>query len=107
MRDGIDLLVDEIHIKRWLNQLLISKEMNSIFDKMYGKLRYTYAERERIKQLTFYLGRHLMFVSLEVETSTNEVTRITLFIMGLIGEANDATQVNASLIATHHQKMLK
>lgn len=59
MREGLESLDDEIHQKRWFNQISIRREMYEMFDKIYGKTRFAYVEREKnnlhfICQLVLY-----------------------------------------------------
>ncbi|MFQ5969477.1 MAG: hypothetical protein ACE5J2_03160 [Nitrososphaerales archaeon] len=71
MRDGLESLDDEIHLKRWLNQISIRREMYEMFDKLYGKTRFAYVEREKLKQLTFYLPVSTVLVTLQPTVSGN------------------------------------
>lgn len=71
MREGLESLDDEIHLKRWLNQISIRREMYEMFDKFYGKTHLAYVERERIKQLTFYLPVSTVLVTLQPTVSAN------------------------------------
>lgn len=65
MKEGVKPLEDEIHEKRWFHQTAIRREMTSMFEKIYGKVRYILADREKVKQLTFYVDNKILIVSTE------------------------------------------
>jgi hypothetical protein len=75
MREGLESLDDEIHLKRWLNQISIRREMYEMFDKLYGKTRFAYVEREKIKQVTFYLPVSTVLITLQPTVSTDSALK--------------------------------
>lgn len=81
MREGLKPLEDEIHEKRWFNQVAIRREMTTMFDKMYGRLSYVFADRERVKQLTFYFGDYILIVSMEPQVSAHHAMDIASSIL--------------------------
>ncbi|MEM2856931.1 MAG: DUF6659 family protein [Candidatus Nitrosocaldaceae archaeon] len=76
MRGGVKPLEDEIHEKRWFHQTAIRREMTSMFEKIYGKVRYILADREKIKQLTFYMDGKILLISLEPDLPSTKVVEI-------------------------------
>ncbi|GIU70861.1 MAG: hypothetical protein KatS3mg003_0340 [Candidatus Nitrosocaldaceae archaeon] len=72
MREGIEPLEDEIHEKRWFHQTAIRREMTTMFENIYGKVRYVFANREKVKQLTFYIDDKILFISIQPEVSAHE-----------------------------------
>ncbi len=65
MREGLESIDDEIHQKRWFNQVAMRAEMYAMFDSIYGKTKMAYVERDKIKQLTFYLPEVIVLVTLQ------------------------------------------
>lgn len=84
MREGLQSLEDEIHEKRWFNQIAIRREMRSMFDDIFGKVQFTFVDRERVKQLTFYVRNEIVFVSLKPEVSARDTVDIASTILELI-----------------------
>ncbi len=71
MREGVEPLEDEIHEKRWFHQTAIRKEMTSMFEKVYGKVRYIFANRDRVQQLTFYIDDKILLISIEPDVDAH------------------------------------
>ncbi len=76
MREGVEPLEDEIHEKRWFHQIAIRKEMSSMFEKVYGKVIYIFANREKIKQLTFYIGDKILVISIQPNLESSKVIEL-------------------------------
>ncbi len=72
MREGVKPLEDEIHEKRWFHQTVIRREMTTMFENIYGKVRYVFANRDKVKQLTFYIDDKILFISIQPEVSAHE-----------------------------------
>jgi hypothetical protein len=72
MREGVKPLEDEIHEKRWFHQAAIRREMTTMFENIYGKVRYVFANRDKVKQLTFYIDDKILFISIQPEVSAYE-----------------------------------
>ena len=85
MREGIVPFEDEVHAKRWYNQLTIRREMSRMFDRILGKSHYVIEEREKNKQLTIYLDNKILFVTLEPEANVYKVIDMLLSISNIIG----------------------
>ena len=83
MREGVEPLEDEIHEKRWFHQIAIRREMTTMFESIYGKVRYIFANRERVKQLTFYIDDKILFVSIEPDLEAHEAIDIAEKIINL------------------------
>lgn len=88
MREGLESLDDEIHMKRWLNQISIRREMYEMFDKFYGKTLFAYVEREKIKQLTFYLPVSTVLVTLQPTVSDNNVVNVIESVTQILKSSN-------------------
>lgn len=86
MREGVKPLEDEIHQKRWFHQTVIKKEMATMFDKVYGKVRYIFANREKVQLLTFYTHDKILLVSLEVDLDPHITIDIAESILNLLIE---------------------
>lgn len=75
-RDGKNPLYDEIHEKRWFNQIKIQEEISSMLDKICGKLHYSLIVRDHTKHITFYFNNHMLVVSLGSEASAYDALKI-------------------------------
>ncbi len=76
MREGLEPLEDEIHEKRWFHQTAIRREMTTMFENIYGKVRYVFANRDKVKQLTFYIDDKILFISIQPEVSAHETIEL-------------------------------
>jgi hypothetical protein len=88
MREGLESLDDEIHFKRWLNQISIRREMYEMFDKLYGKTRFAYVEREKLKQLTFYQPVSTVLITLQPTVSGNTVIGVIESVTNILKSSN-------------------
>lgn len=88
MREGLESLDDEIHFKRWLNQISIRREMYEMFDKLYGKTRFAYVEREKLKQLTFYQPVSTVLITLQPAVSGNTVIGVIESVAQILKSSN-------------------
>ena len=76
MREGLQSIDDEIHQKRWFNQVAMRAEMYEMFNKIYGKTNMVYVEREKLKQLTFYRSDSIVLVTLPPTVDSNTAIEI-------------------------------
>jgi hypothetical protein len=76
MREGLEALDDEMHRKRWINQIAMRAEMYAMFTKFYGKTDMVYVIREKLKQLTFYGTDNIDYVTLQPYVDSHEVIKI-------------------------------
>lgn len=84
MREDIHPLEDEIHQKRWFHQTAIRREMTSMFENVYGKVRYIFANRDKVKQLTFYIDDKILFISIQPEVSAHETIEVAEAILEIL-----------------------
>lgn len=87
MREGLQSLDDEIHLKRWFNQLAMRAEMYEMFNKIYGKTNMVYVEREKLKQLTFYRSDNIVLVTLQPTVDSNTAIEIA-YSIGKVLDSN-------------------
>ena len=76
MREGLESIDDEIHQKRWFNQVAMRAEMYEMFNKIYGKTHMAYVEREKLKQITFYMSKSIVLVTLQPSVDGNKAIEI-------------------------------
>ena len=76
MREGLQSLDDEIHQKRWFNQIAMRAEMYEMFNKIYGKTHMVYVEREKLRQLTFYRSNSIVLVTLQPSVEGDKAIEI-------------------------------
>jgi hypothetical protein len=76
MREGLEALDDEMHRKRWINQIAMRAEMYEMFSKFYGKTDMVYVVREKLKQLTFYRSDKIVYVTLQPSVSDYRAVEI-------------------------------
>jgi hypothetical protein len=88
MREGLESIDDEIHQKRWFNQVAMRAEMYEMFNKIYGKTNMVYAEREKLRQVTFYRGQNILLVTLQPSVESDKVIEITKSISKLLDSGN-------------------
>jgi hypothetical protein len=88
MREGIKPLEDEIHEKRWFNQIAIRREMGEMFDKLYGKANFVYVEREKIKYVTYFLPKCTVLVTLQPMVTNGKAIEVTESILDIIKTNN-------------------
>lgn len=84
MKEGVKQLEDEISQKRLFHQIAIKKEMTTMFDKIYGKVKYIFANREKVQLLTFYTYDKILLVSLEVDLDPHVTIDIAESILNLL-----------------------
>jgi hypothetical protein len=90
MRDGLEALDDEMHRKRWINQIAMRAEMYEMFTKFYGKTDMVYVIREKLKQLTFYRTDKIVYVTLQPHVDSHEVIEIANSISKIL-DSNEIT----------------
>lgn len=88
MREGIEPLDDEIHEKRWFNQIAIRREMGEMFDKLYGKANFVYVEREKIKYVTYFLLKSTVLVTLQPTVPNGKAIDVIQSILDIIRTNN-------------------
>lgn len=88
MREGLESIDDEIHQKRWFNQIAIRREMYEMFNKIYGKTHMAYVEREKLKQITFYREDSIVLVTLQPTVDSKKA----IDIIKSISQVLDSTQ---------------
>lgn len=87
MREGLQSIDDEIHQKRWFNQVAMRAEMYEMFNKIYGKTNMVYVEREKLKQLTFYRSDSIVLVTLPPTVDSNTAIEIA-YSIGKVLDSN-------------------
>lgn len=87
MREGLQSIDDEIHQKRWFNQVSMRAEMYEMFNKIYGKTDMVYVEREKLKQLTFYRPANIVLVTLQPTVNSNTAMEIA-YSIGKVLDSN-------------------
>jgi hypothetical protein len=76
MREGLEALDDEMHRKRWHNQIAMRAEMYEMFTKFYGKTDMVYVVREKLKQLTFYRSDKIVYVTFQPSVDGHQAIEI-------------------------------
>ncbi|MFQ5940166.1 MAG: hypothetical protein ACE5KA_00495 [Nitrososphaerales archaeon] len=84
MREGLESIDDEIHQKRWFNQVAMRAQMYEMFNKIYGKTHMVYVEREKLKQLTFYRSDNILYVTLQPSVTGNRAIEIAYSIENVL-----------------------
>jgi len=49
-----------------------ARKMREAFDKKLGKVRYVHTERENVTQITVYIKKYTIFITMEPELSVNK-----------------------------------
>jgi hypothetical protein len=76
MRKGLDSITQEENDELYLAQTALRKSMRQRFDKVMGKARFAYVEREKISMLTFYMDKNILVVSVEPNVDSHLVIDI-------------------------------
>ena len=53
-----------------------SRKMREAYDKTLGKVRYVHTERENVTQITVYIKKYTIFITMEPELSVNKKLQI-------------------------------
>lgn len=89
VREGIEPIGSEKERHQWFNQVAFRARTYDMFDKDLGKIRMAYVEKDKTKQLTFYLPELIVFVTLKAEIDGIGAIRIA----DSIGELISSTKL--------------
>ena len=53
-----------------------ARKMREAYDKKLGKVRYVHTERENVTQITVYVKKYTIFITMEPELSVNKKLQI-------------------------------
>jgi len=53
-----------------------ARKMREAYDKKLGKVRYVHTERENVTQITVYIKKYTVFITMEPELSVNKKLQI-------------------------------
>jgi hypothetical protein len=53
-----------------------ARKMREAYDKKLGKVRYVHTERENVTQITVYIKKYTIFITMEPELSVNKKLQI-------------------------------
>jgi len=53
-----------------------ARKMREVYDRKLGKVRYVHTERENVTQITVYVKKYTIFITLEPELSVNKKLQI-------------------------------
>jgi len=53
-----------------------ARKMREAYDKKLGKVRYVHTERENVTQITVYVKKYTVFITMEPELSVNKKLQI-------------------------------
>ena len=53
-----------------------ARKMREAYDKKLGKVRYVHTERENVTQMTVYVKKYTIFITMEPELSVNKKLQI-------------------------------
>ena len=53
-----------------------ARQMREAYDKKLGKVRYVHTERENVTQITVYIKKYTIFITMEPELSVNKKLQI-------------------------------
>lgn len=87
MREGIQSIDDEIHQKRWFNQVAMRAEMYEMFTRIYGQTQFVYVVREKLKQMTFYRGKNIVLVTIQPSVDDNSGIEIARKVLKVLDDS--------------------
>jgi len=53
-----------------------ARKMREVYDSTLGKVRYVHTERENVTQITVYIKKYTIFITMEPELSVNKKLQI-------------------------------
>ncbi|MBM3905182.1 MAG: hypothetical protein FJ354_00655 [Thaumarchaeota archaeon] len=76
MREGMTPLLDSTATKNQFAHIAIKTDMEAKFDKSLGEVQFVWEERRRIQTISFAVGKHRVWVSIDKKVIRTEMLRI-------------------------------
>ena len=76
MKDRKTSLESQIQQEKFCKDAAKARKMREAYDKKLGKVRYVHTERENVTQITVYVKKYTIFITMEPELSVNKKLQI-------------------------------
>ena len=76
MKDRKTSLESQKQQEKFCKDAAKARKMREVYDKKLGKVRYVHTERENVTQITVYVKKYTIFITMEPELSVNKKLQI-------------------------------
>jgi len=76
MKDRKTSLESQRQLEKFCKDAAKARKMREAYDKKLGKVRYVHTERENVTQITVYIKKYTIFITMEPELSVNKKLQI-------------------------------
>ena len=76
MKDRKNSLESQKQQEKFCKDAAKARKMREAYDKKLGKVRYVHTERENVTQITVYIKKYTIFITMEPELSVNKKLQI-------------------------------
>ena len=76
MKDRKSSLESQKQQEKFCKDAAKARKMREAYDKKLGKVRYVHTERENVTQITVYVKKYTIFITMEPELSVNKKLQI-------------------------------
>ena len=76
MKDRKTSLESQKQQEKFCKDAAKARKMREVYDKKLGKVRYVHTERENVTQITIYVKKYTIFITIEPELSVNKKLQI-------------------------------
>ena len=76
MKDRKTSLESQKQQEKFCKDAAKARKMREAYDKKLGKVRYVHTERENVTQMTVYVKKYTIFITMEPELSVNKKLQI-------------------------------
>ena len=76
MKDRKTSLETQKQQEKFCKDAAKARKMREAYDKKLGKVRYVHTERENVTQITVYVKKYTIFITMEPELSVNKKLQI-------------------------------
>ena len=86
MKDRKTSLESQKQQEKFCKDAAKARKMREAYDKKLGKVRYVHTERENVTQITVYVKKYTIFITMEPELSVNKKLQIVTKIKTIASE---------------------
>jgi len=76
MKENKTSLESQKQQEKYCKDAAKARKMREAYDKKLGKVRYVHTERENVTQITVYIKKYTIFITMEPELSVNKKLQI-------------------------------
>ena len=76
MKDRKTSLESQKQQEKFCKDAAKARKMREAYDRKLGKVRYVHTERENVTQITVYIKKYTIFITMEPELSVNKKLQI-------------------------------